>query len=92
MSLFFKNKTPTSSKSVIKSNKNMKPHSPLQRLARIKDLSLKREARQTINKIAHKGIFQTKKQIKEYNLTEKFKKLNIRQKKNVKDYIGIARD
>lgn len=69
--------------SLIQINKNMKIHSPKQKMEKIKNSSFKLTIRKSVSKIAKSTIIQTKKKIQEWKYEEKFKKLAFRQGKKV---------
>lgn len=61
----------------------MKAHSPVQKLEKIKIISIKNETRRNITKIARSTILNLKKKTYKEKIEEKFKKFDMRIRKNV---------
>lgn len=70
-------------KSSIRSNKNMKQHSPIEKSAKLKKMSIMNDSRQQMTKISKFSIVKQKKEYYQQKLDEKFKKLFFRQGKKV---------
>jgi hypothetical protein len=81
-SQFHARKSKRDSKTIIK-NKNMKQHSPSERIEKIRRNSEKNISRMVVNKIARFDISCRKKEEMEMKINEKFKKLFFRQKNKV---------
>jgi len=74
---------PKHTKSVIRSNKNLKCHSPIERSANQKRLIVKNDSRRQVTKSAKSYLIRTKKEYFQHKLEEKFKKYFFRQGKSV---------
>ena len=85
MSFYFKSRRQfTISKPSIRSNKNMKPHSPEEKSKKIRSESAKKESRRLQSQIAKRQIVIRKKENIEKKLEEKYKKYFYRSQKPAK--------
>lgn len=85
MSFYFKSRRQfTISKPSIRSNKNMKPHSPEEKFKKIRSESLKKQCRRLQSQIAKRQIITSKKEKIEKKLEEKYKKYFYRSQKPAK--------
>ena len=90
MSLYFKKKDAKNwDQSFIKSNKNMSPHSPIQKNLIKKSHSIKAETRRAVSKLAKSTIIISKKETLQKKLEKKFKKFEIRNNKTVRLILGL---
>lgn len=84
MSFYLKARSkPTLTKSVIRSNKNLKSYSPLEKSANLRKLIIKNDSRRQVIKSAKSSLIKTKKEYFQQKLEEKFKKYLFRQSKSV---------
>ncbi|OMJ85275.1 hypothetical protein SteCoe_13435 [Stentor coeruleus] len=82
MSSYFKSRKPKVLNSVIDANKDMRPHTPEGRIEKTKKKIAARDAKHSAIIITKSSIIQMKKDIFQFKLQEKFKKLSFRQEKN----------
>lgn len=83
MSSHFKSRKVITENSMIKSNKDMRPFTPEIRREKNKQLFSAREAKHEVIRVTKSTLIKMKKEIVEFKLEEKFKKLFFRQQKTV---------
>ncbi|OMJ83801.1 hypothetical protein SteCoe_15210 [Stentor coeruleus] len=81
MSSYFKTRKTTTENSMIKNNKDMRPFTPESRREKNKQINSAREAKHEVIRVTKSSLIKMKKEIVEFKLEEKFKKLFFRQKK-----------
>lgn len=84
MSSYFKSRKPKALNSIIDANKNMRPHTPEGRIEKTKKQIATRDAKHSAIRITKSSMIQMKREIFQFKLQEKFKKLSFRQEKTVK--------